>query len=267
MEYDVGDDEPERTEVFRHQNASLAPVDQWIAREVEHISQIDGSCIATFSDCNFRVAHALGETLRKGETLGQLRNRELFERIFLQRSEYDRSLQLAAEDLSRLYSFDGQDCAADSELARIGALRGVEPRELFAAAVDLGRRGIVQARGRWRAILPQAIANPLAAYALQRVPDAEFDDFCVSLPTRMFKSLSRTLGYLHDSPENQRVVKRWLTPGGPFGDLLPLEGLGLEIIRNDAPVAPEAVLARIVAELDGPAAPQSSPLTTRRGGS
>ena len=255
VEYDVRDDEPERTEVFRLQNASPALVEQWIECEFEHISQIDRSRIATFSDGNFRVARALAETLRKGQTLAQLRNRELFQRIFRQRNEHDQSLQLAAEDLSLLYSFDGQDCAEDGELAYIGALRGVAPRELFAATVELSRRGIIQARGKWRALLPQAIANPLAAYALQRIPATEFDHFCSSLPTRMFKSLSRRLGYLHDSQENQRSVKRWLIPDGPFGDLLDLKDFGLEIIRNVAPVAPEAVLARIVAELVGPRGP------------
>jgi len=252
VEYDVRDDEPERTEVFRLQNASPAVVEEWIEREFEHISQVDRSRIATFSDGNFRVARALAETLRKGETLGQLKNYELFQRIFRQRNEHDHSLQLAAEDLALLYSFDGQDCTTDGELARIGALRGVAPRELFTAAVDLGRRGIVQARGQWRAILPQAIANSLAAHALQRIPDAEFDAFCASLPSRILKSLSRRLGYLHDSPENQRVVKRWLAPGGPLGDLLALGDTGLEIFRNVAPVAPEAVLAKLAAELAGP---------------
>lgn len=249
VEYDVRDDEPERTEVFRLQNASPSLVEEWVKREFDHVSQIDCSRIAAFSDGNFRVARALAETLKKGETLGQLKDRELFQRIFQQRNEYDQSLLHAAEDLSLLYSFDGKDCAEHGELAQIGALHGVTTRDLFAAAVTLGQRGVVQPRGRWRAILPQAIANPLARDALQRIPDVEFDAFCASLPDRMLKSLSRRLGYLHDSPAAQRVVKRWLTPGGPLGDLLTLGDRGLEVVRNIAPVAPGAVLANIAVEL------------------
>ena len=250
VEYDVRDDEPERTEVFRLQNASPALVEKWLEREFDHIFQLDRNRIATFSDGNFRVARALAETLRKGETLGQLKDRDLFERIFRQRHAHDQSLQLAAEDLSLLYSFDGDDCTQDSELARIAAFRQVTSRDLFTAAVDLRRRGVVQARGQWRAVLPPAIANPLAAYALQRIPDADFDAFCASLSARMLRSLSRRLGYLHNSPESQRIVSRWLAPGGLIGNLL-LSDIGLEIARNIAPVAPRAVLGKIIAEITG----------------
>lgn len=252
VEYDVRDDEPEGTDVFRLENASPAIVEEWLRRNFEHVSQLDRERIAAFSDGNFRVARALAGTLKRGETLGQLRDRDLFERIFQQRNEPDRPLLHAAEDLSLLYSFDGEDTGEDGELAAIGALGGTTATQLYGHVADLRGRGVVQSRGRWRAILPHAIANRLATYALARIPPAEFDRFCSGLPVRMLKSVSRRLGYLHDEPAAGAAVARWLRTDGPLGDLFALGEAGIEVVRNIAPVAPEAVLAKIEAELDGP---------------
>ncbi|WP_256578104.1 MULTISPECIES: hypothetical protein [unclassified Pseudomonas] len=250
IEYDVGDDEPERTEVFRLQSASTDLVSLWLKQSFPNISQIDRSTIANFSDGNFRVAQAIADTLRKGETLGKLKSRDLFERIFQQRNEHDQSLLFAAEDLSLFYSLNGEDTSSDGELAKIGSIRLVTSNDMFTALVRLGRRGVAQSRGRWRAILPHAIANSLATSALERIPQQEFDRFCKTLTPRMQKSLSRRIGFLHDSTEAQSTVARWLCVDGPLGDLFSLGKQGLEILTNIAPVAPDAVLAKIERELN-----------------
>lgn len=250
IEYDVGDDEPEKTEVFRLQSASTALVSKWLEQSFPNISQVDQTRIADFSDGNFRVAGAIAETLGKGETLGKLKSRDLFERIFQQRNEPDQALLFAAEDLSLLYSLDGEDSSIDGELAKIGSIRSVSAHSMFTDLKRLGRRGIAQSRGRWRAILPHAIANSLATSALERIPPDVFDRFCDSLTLRMQKSLSRRLGFLHDSSESQATVSRWLRVDGPLGDLISLGKDGLQIITNIAPVAPEAVLTKIEHELN-----------------
>ena len=255
VEYDVRDDEPERTEVFRLEAISPELVASWLKQVFSDMSQVDRERIATFSDGNFRVARALAETLGKGETLGQLKNRDLFVRIFDQRNAPNPGLLEAAEDLALLYSYDGEDTAQDGELAAIARLSATTPARLFAATAELRRRGLVQSRGRWRAILPHAIANPLAAYALERIPPADFDAFCARLSPRMLKSVSRRLGYLHDSPEAKAAVTRWLQPNGPPGDLLSVGQQAMDILANIAPVAPEIVLAKLEAELDGPNGP------------
>ncbi len=61
----------------------------------------------------------------------------------------------------------------------------------------------------------------------------------------MMRSLSRRLGYLHDSTEARTTVCRWLDVGGPLADLTALGTDGITILRNVAPVAPQAVLAKI----------------------
>src|SRR5690606_23632128 len=109
VEYDVRDDEPERTEVFRLQSASPEMVELWLEKTFPNVTQVDRRTISEFSDGNFRVARALSETRGKGETLGKLKSRDLLERIFHQRNEPDRDLLSAAEDLALLYSVDGED--------------------------------------------------------------------------------------------------------------------------------------------------------------
>ncbi len=252
VEYDVRDDEPERTEVFRLQSASPDLVAEWLEQFLPAISEIDRRTIADFSDGNFRVARALAETLGKGETLGKIKSRELFERIFQQRNQPDQNLLSAAEDLSLLYSVDGEDTSDTGELSQIGRIRSIGASSLYAALAELRHRGIAQVRGRWKAILPHAIANLLATFALQRIPPDEFHRFSASLTPRMQKSLSRRLSYLHDSPEARAAVARWLRADGPLGDLVSRGQEGLEILTNIAPVASEAVLAKIEIKLDGP---------------
>jgi hypothetical protein len=249
VEYDVRDDEPEHTDVFRLQPASPDLVAEWIKQSFPDLSQVDREKIAEFSDGNFRVAGALAQTLGKGETLGSLKNHELFERIFRQRNEPNRQLLQAAEDLSLLYSIDGEDITDEGELAQVGAIRGIGARPLYEALAEMRQRGVVQARGRFRAILPPAIANRLAAHALERIPPACFDQFCAKLPPRMLKSVSRRVGFLHDSKIAQATVARWLQADGPLGDLINLGSDAFQIITNIAPVAPEMVLPTLEREL------------------
>lgn len=251
VEYDVRDDEPEHTEIFRLQSASTDLVKEWLKQNFDQISQIDQEKIADFSDGNFRVARALAETVDRGETLGSLKSRDLFDRIFQQRNEPDKQLLRCAEDLSLFYSIDGEDVSDEGELAHVGRVRNIEVGQLFEALIEMRRRGVVQARGRFRAILPHAIANPLAAYALERIPSANFDRFCAALTPRLLQSISRRLGFLHDSPFAQAAVVRWLRIDGPLGDLFEISETALQIVTNIAPVAPEAVLVRLQQVLNG----------------
>jgi hypothetical protein len=95
-----------------------------------------------------------------------------FKRLFQQRHEPNESLLRAAQALSLVYSFQGEDISdsAEAELFRLASVAGKTVEELFQTAAELRRRGLVQRRGVWRAVLPQAIANRLAARALEDIP-------------------------------------------------------------------------------------------------
>ncbi|MDT9599135.1 hypothetical protein [Sphingosinicella rhizophila] len=252
VEYDVRDDEPERTEIFRLQAASDGTIGEWLKANFDYVAQVDRDRIAEFSGGNFRVAGVLAETLKRGGTLGNLRDRDLFARIFQQRNDHSDDLLNAAEALSLVYSFDGMDLSDTGELAFLAPIAGANTIKLYAFVAELKRRSVVQSRGRWRALLPHAIANRLAAQALERIPPDQLDSLCANAPARLQKSLSRRLGYLHDSTEAQQAIRRWLQPNGPFGNIFVGDDNALEMLRNIAPVAPTLVLARIEAEVAGP---------------
>ena len=245
VEYDVRDDEPEGTEVFRLLGGDAVSVEAWLERGFGHVSQIDRSRIAAVSGGNFRIARAIAETVHRGENLGQLRDADLFARIFQQRNVADSQFLGDAQLLSLLYSFDGTDVDTGSELAQLGALGGRSAEQLYAATAELQARGIGQSRGKWRAVLPQAVANVLAAHALRRIAPGRLDAFVAATSARTLRSLSRRLGYLHDSADACAAVARWLPRNGPLGDIFALQDFGFQILRNLAPVAPAAVLAAI----------------------
>jgi hypothetical protein len=252
VEYDVRDDEPERTDVFRLQAASESTVAEWVKRNFEHVTQVDRDRIANFSGGNFRVAGVLAETVKRGDTLGDLRDRDLFRRIFQQRNDTSDELLQAAEALALVYSFDGEDVSDTGELASLAPMAGVTTNNLYAHVAELRRRSVIQSRGRWRALLPHAIANRLAAQALERIPATQLDSFCTSLPRRLQKSFARRLGYLHDNREAQAAIGRWLDTDGPFGDLLSASDDAAQTLRNLAPVAPAGVLRLIEQGIAGP---------------
>ncbi len=251
VEYDVRDDEPERTEVFRLQPASEGTIGEWLKANFDYVSQVDRDRIAEFSGGNFRVAGVLADTLKKGDTLGNLKDRELFARIFQQRNDHSDDLLCAAEALALVYSFDGADTSVSGELAMLAPVAGINATKLYAFVAELKRRFVVQSRGRWRALLPHAIANRLAAQALERIPADELDGLCATVPARMQKSLTRRLGYLHDNEEAKQAIARWLRFDGPLGDLFVGDDGSLQLLRNIAPVSPEAVLRRAEEEVAG----------------
>lgn len=69
VEYDVRDDEPEATQVFRLEPASNDLIQELIERRAPHVSEVDRRRIAEFSEGNARVALALTNTVKRGDRL------------------------------------------------------------------------------------------------------------------------------------------------------------------------------------------------------
>jgi hypothetical protein len=252
VEYDIRDDEREDTEVFRLVAAENPCIESWLEKAFPKVSGPDRRRISEYSTGNFRIAGSLARTVNRGDTLANLRDDELFQRLFVQRNAENPDLRAMAGFLSLQYSFciDGTD--ATSELAGIAALSQKTPEALFAASTELVSRGIAQSRGRWRAILPHAIANKLACEALARLTPAAVDQFASMAAPRVLKSLSRRIGLLHHDATARALVERWLSPASPFGNLLEGGEVELEIARNIAPVVPRAVLNGMDTLLQGP---------------
>ncbi len=252
VEYDIREDLPNETEVFRLEGGSDDLIQKIVQQQFPDVSQINVETIAKFSDGNARVAIALAGTVGEKDSLAGLSDDELFKRLFWQRNEVDQNLMIAAQACALVYSFDGDD--VEGELARLAVLADMSVVSFYRQVAELQRRGLVQQRGDWRAVLPHAIANTLAAQALESIPyklieRQMFGDFEVrsdggkggaqvkDLPAgplmasvhrrtesgpekgRLLRSFSHRLSYLHDSQKGRKVVCEWLSSRGWLGDI------------------------------------------------
>ena len=125
VEYDVREDLPEETSVFRLEPASEEIIEKLISKRFAYISQVDARTIARFSGGNARLAITLANTMQHGETLSGFRNEQLFERLFWQRRETNESLLISAQAFSLVYSFEGTDTISEqSEIKFLASLVG-----------------------------------------------------------------------------------------------------------------------------------------------
>ncbi|MFD2114328.1 hypothetical protein ACFSTH_00910 [Paenibacillus yanchengensis] len=244
VEYDVRDDQPEETEVFRLEPASFELIEKVIRVRFNHISEVDARTIAEVSGGNARIAIALARTVQKDENLANLRDNQLFIRLFQQRNESNSNLLRAAEACSLVYSFDSQTVeSTDSELRLLGSLVGISVREIYENVSELKRRELVQQRGKWRAVLPHAIANKLAQRALENIPLESIHNAFERVGTeRLLKSFSRRLSYLHECEAAKQISNNWLSENGLLGDVSDLNELGISLLNNIAPINPELTL-------------------------
>ena len=216
IEYDVREDQPEGTDVYELQPSSDDLIEKLLLRRVEGLSQVNAASIAKFASGNARVALALAKTIESGESVASLNDADLFERLFRQRHESSNSLLLSAQACSLAYSFQGEDLTTDpdAEIAKLAAVVGKDIRALHSDIVELHRRDLLQTRGVWRALLPHAIANRLAAMALENIFPQDLEQLFATASPRLLRSISRRLGYLHTSEAAQKIVRRWLADDG-----------------------------------------------------
>ncbi len=159
VEYDVRDDLPEETSVYRLEPASEELIAKLIHKRFAHINQVDAQTIASFSGGNARIAIALANTIKSGETLSGFRDEKLFKRLFWQRHAENNNLLISAQVCSLVYSFEGKDVDSEkSELKLLAALIGKSSSELYSDVYLLKKRDLVQSRDVWRAVLPHAHA-------------------------------------------------------------------------------------------------------------
>jgi hypothetical protein len=247
IEYDIREDQPEGTEVFRLEPSSNELIQKLLKRRFPALSAIDARRVADFSDGNARIAIALAGAVGN-ETIAGLNDAELFQRLFQQRHEPNESLLLVAQACSLVYSFQGEDVSDNdqAELRRLGAMVAKDPHEMFRGIAELRRRDLVQHRSVWRSVMPQAIANRLAATALQNIPLATIQAQLVNGSTeRLMKTFARRLVYLHASDESNAIVRRWLAPDGLLGYVAVLNVLGRSMFVYVAPVAPDDTLSAL----------------------
>lgn len=247
VEYDVRDDLPEETRVFKLEPASQQVLELLIQKRFSHISQVDVQTIADFAGGNARLAILLASTLKSSETLSGFSDKELLKRLFWQRDTLPNdSLMISASVCALVYSFEGESTeSSTSELRFLASLIEQSASELYRDVASLKKRDLIQSRSTWRAILPQAIANRLAKEALAFIPKNQLiEAFLNRGSERLFKSFSRRLSYLHDDEIAIEIATDWLKVDGWLGSSIhDLGGLGIGVFEDVAPIAPEKTLA------------------------
>lgn len=247
VEYDVRDDQPEGTQVVRLETSSPELIEKLVLRRYPDLSQVNARTVTEASGGNARIAIALAETVERSDSITGLSNDELFQRLFRQRHDPNDALLLAAQACSLLYSFQGEALTEEyAEIPRLALLVGQAPLEMYRHVNELLRRDLAQQRGVWRAVLPHAVANRLAARALDDFPYELINQHLIEGGSeRLARSFSRRLSFLHEHPKALVIVNKWLEPDGLLGDVIGLNDLGKEMFENIAPVLPAMTLAAL----------------------
>jgi len=251
VEYDIRDDKPQTTEVIHIEAVGPEVAEQLLLRRFPKIGQNNARRIAAFADGNSRVSLAIAERVEEGESLAQLSDTQLFDRLFEQRKGPDDNLREHAEILSLVYSFSVATVEkGQNELEVLGSNFGYSSSQLSRSVNKLSERHIVQKRAYWRAILPHAIANKLAMSALNNLPVAQLrETFEAPGRQRLLMSFAHRLGLLHDHPVAKEIVETWLQPDGLLGRITELNDISARMLDYIAPVTPEVLLDRIEAIL------------------
>ena len=244
IEYDIQEDRPEGTSVVRIEAKSPEMATKLVERRYPEIGPLDAKRIGEFSEGNARVGLALASAVGETESLSTFSNRDLFQRLIYQREGPDTAFLRAAEVLALVYSFSvSEDEEGVDELDILARLLGESRLSMYRYAQMLIDRQLVQKRGTWRAVLPHAVANWLAAGALRKIPAARVVNIFEKLPNgRLLKSFGRRLGYLHNHDVARDIVKSWFAPGGRLQGIGQLDTNDIRLFEEVAPVDPEGVL-------------------------
>ncbi|HEX4096245.1 MAG TPA: hypothetical protein VHX64_05915, partial [Caulobacteraceae bacterium] len=259
VEYDVGEDDFEDTAEFRLESASDDLVEQLLKQRGFDLSDPDRRTVAGFAGGNARVALALARSAGGKGTLAALSDAELLDRLF-GRTANDRTRKVA--DVAALVvSFDGETLnGGEAELPVLAGLAGLSVDDFHAGVVELQDRELIQRRGVWRALLPQALAVRLAKETLKRLlPDRVWASLVETAPARLLSSFAHRLGLLHDSPQAVGLANQLLAAGGLLGDPTTLSEAGAKAFGYLAPASPAATLAAIERALSGPHAGALTP--------
>ena len=245
IEYDVREDLPEETLCYRLEGSSSQIIEVIVKERYPRLTTPDIRRIVEFSDGNARVALALASTVERGGELSELKDRALFERLFRQKNGENDELLRCAEAASLLYSFDIEDDSPEGEMELLVQFAGVTARTFVRHMAELKRRGLLQERGKWCAILPHAIANHLATRALEGASMKELHSILDGENDRVARSLCRRFGYLHESSRAVALAKRVLTGNGRLADLQKLSDMELHMLEYLAPLVPREMLEAI----------------------
>lgn len=237
IDFDVGDHQPDHTEVVRLQNAGEDLIDALLRQRAAFLTHSERIRIVEFAGGNTRIALAIALAPRGAKGIVGLKNSELLDRLFLKdRRDPDLELRRVARAASLVYAFsvEGEEAPESVVLAELAGVSEVLFHEKMADLLD---RGLAQQRGAQRAILPPAIAAWLAAEALDKLPRNRLMAAFATFPPRLQRSFARRLGLLQGVKAAVEIAETLLAPGGHFADPSDDNGNEMRAVRHLAPLA------------------------------
>lgn len=219
IDYDIQDDSPQETDVFVLEPASKNMLVKLLKRTNPDVDTNIVDRIASLSDGNSRIALALVQAFRKSEDFGTLLDEEIFERLFWQNNGNNEVIYETAKACSLVYSFDTSDPESDESEIQLLAKLADQTYEKFHSNLEaIRKKGLLQSRGQWSALLPQALANRIASNALPSYTDSKIlEVFVGSRADRLQSSFCHRLSFLHSNQSAKRISIQLLSPQGELG--------------------------------------------------
>ncbi|WP_415916268.1 hypothetical protein SE336_15720 [Xanthomonas arboricola] len=246
IEYDIQDNLAPSTRAYKLDGASDDTIEKILRSRFRNLSGTDRDVIIRVSHGNARLALAIAETAPQSGHLSSLEDGELFRRLFHQRAETGNELLRCARAASLLYSFNGEDLEPGSELSILSDLADVSTSTFYHHMAEIRRRGLLQARGKMRAILPHAVGNHLANEGLQEIsPTTVTAALFTDATPRVRASFGNRLSYLENSKEANKIVTSWLSNGGALSKISGLRDEEMLVFKRIAPLNPPLALAAV----------------------
>ena len=197
IDYDIKNDNPKMTDVFRIKVDGTEIAEKLILRRFSSLDKDTSRKIAEFAGGNALISLTIAERAQQGGSLAELSDETLLNRLLLQRSEYDNgNIREQAEVLSLVYSFSDDD----SDLKILGSICGYTEDSLRRTVKKLKNHGIIQDRNNYQTIFPDAIANRLAASEIKEYRiKILYNKFKESGNDRLSKSFANRLKIMRDN--------------------------------------------------------------------
>ncbi len=254
IDFDVGDDRPEGTQVVRLDSSSNELIEKLLAHRAPALSFVDRRRVVEYSDGNARIALAIAAAAGQTGSIASLDDRQILKRLFqVDRRPAGELMMRCMEAAALVYSFDTEPRdERPPEADLIAALARTSPEELHRAISEALDLGVMQKRGRWRAVMPHALGVRLARQAFKRIAHKDIVDVLVDEASpRLSLSFFKRIGALHDVEPACALARRMMAPDGPWGDPSKLEGETLAAFLAAAPAAPEDALQAMERTLAG----------------
>lgn len=251
VEYDVRDEQFEDTDVVRVEPASCWLMHDFLVQRYPGIAPADVSEVARLSGGNWRLAVILAEAVEDGRG-AVLASTPRFDALFYQRNGTDDRLLAAAQACTLVYSFDGESTDGSStHLHHLAALAQLPVEAMYAYVATLVKRGLVQKRSHWRAVLPQALAEYLARNALSSTFPTLIERHIINAgDPHLVNSFARRLSMLRGEPKAGEWCMELMAPAGPFGDIAAMPSERVELFVAMAAAAPDAALTAVSRAMD-----------------